>query len=82
VLPTMKSKNSRVGFEVEAELVGKVGKKTFRQSFSIKVNSLNPHDIQPVIDYWRQYLTQSGDIRKLVIKKVYKVEAVSDVFYT
>ena len=77
----MKSKNSRVGLEIEAELVGKVGKKKFRQPFPIKVNSLNPHDIQPAIDYWRQYLMRSGDVRKLVIKKVYKVEAVSDGFY-
>jgi hypothetical protein len=71
-----KSKNSRVGFEVEAELVGKVGKKKFRQPFPIKVNSLNPYDIQPIIDYWRQHLTKQGDGRKIVIKKIYKVEEV------
>jgi len=80
-LPVNKNKNSRVGFEVEAELVGKVGKKKFRQPFPIKVNSLNPYDIQPVIDYWRQHLTKSGDVRKLVIKNVYKIEVVSDGFY-
>lgn len=77
----MKRNNSRVGFEVESELVGEVGKKTFRQPFPIKVNSLNPQDIQPVIDYWRQHLTQSGDTRKIVVKHVYKIEIVSDEFY-
>lgn len=77
-----KSKNSRVGFEVEAQLVGKFGKKTFREPFPIKINSLNPHDIQPVIDYWRKHLIKSGDVRKLVIKRVYKVEVVNNELYT
>lgn len=73
----MKPDFSKEGFEVEAELVAKIGKKTFRQPFPIKVNSLNVEDIQPVIDYWRNYLKEKGDdCRKIVVKKIYRVERV------
>jgi hypothetical protein len=64
------------GFEVYAELVGKVGGKTYRHPFPIKVNSLNPMDIQGVIDYWRDHLKQQQDIRKIVVKSIYRVEKV------
>ena len=67
------------GFEVEAELVGKVGRKTFRQPFPIKVNSLNPMDIQGVIDFWRDHLKQKQDIRKIVVKNIYRVERIKFV---
>lgn len=69
-------KQSREGFEVETELIAKIGKKTFRQPFPIKVNSLNVEDIQPVIDYWRNHLKEKGDGRKIVVKNIYRVEQV------
>lgn len=78
----MKKKNTRVGFEIDAELVSKIGKKTFRQPLPLKVNSLNPYDIQSVIDYWRQHLLKSGDVRQLAVKKVYKIEEVNEEFYS
>ena len=69
-------KESRDGFEIEAELVGKIGKKAFRQPFAIKVNSLDYDEIQPVIDYWRNHLKENDDPRKLVIKNIYRVERI------
>ena len=74
----MKLKERRNGFEIEAELVAKIGigKKTFREPFPIKVNSLNFEDIQSVIDFWRNYLKEKGDSRKIVVKNVYRVEQV------
>ena len=72
----MKLKESREGFEVEAEMVVKIGNKTCREPFPIKVNSLNVEDIQPVIDYWRNHLKENGDSRKIIIKNVYRVERV------
>ena len=72
----MKLKERRNGFEIEAELVAKIGKKTFREPFPIKVNSLNVEDIQSVIDFWRNYLKEKGDSRKIVVKNVYRVEQV------
>ena len=72
----MKLKERRNGFEIEAELVAKIGKKTFREPFPIKVNSLNVEDIQSVIDFWRNYLKENGDCRKIVVKNVYRVEQV------
>lgn len=72
----MKLKERRNGFEIEAELVAKIGKKTFQEPFSIKVNSLNVKDIQPAIDFWRNYLKENGDSRKLIVKNIYRVERV------
>ena len=67
------------GFEVDAELVGLVGGKTHRQPFPIKVNSLNPMQIQTVIDEWRDHLKQKQDIRKIVVNNVYRVEKIDFV---
>jgi len=72
----MKLKERRNGFEIEAELVAKIGKKTFREPFPIKVNNLNVKDIQPTIDFWRNYLKENGDSRKLIVKNIYRVERV------
>ena len=72
----MKLKERRNGFEIEAELVAKIGKKTFREPFPIKVNNLNVKDIQPAIDFWRNYLKENGDSRKLIVKNIYRVERV------
>ena len=72
----MKLKESREGFDVEAEFVAKIGKKTFQEPFPIKVNSLNIKDIQPAIDFWRNYLKENGDSRKLIVKNIYRVERV------
>ena len=70
----MKLKERRNGFEIEAELVAKF--LPFREPFPIKVNSLNVKDIQPVIDFWRNYLKENGDSRKLIVKNIYRVERV------
>ena len=72
----MKLKERRNGSEIEAELVAKIGKKTFREPFPIKVNNLNVKDIQPTIDFWRNYLKENGDSRKLIVKNIYRVERV------
>lgn len=72
----MKLKERRNGFEIEAELVAKIGKKTFREPFPIKVNNLNVKDIQPTIDFWRNYLKENGDSRKLIVKNIYRIERV------
>lgn len=69
-------KESREGFEIESELVGKVGKRTFRQAFPLKVNSLDTKDISLVVDFWKQHLKKSGDHRKLVVKNIWRVEKV------
>lgn len=73
----MNHKETREGFEVDAELVGKIDGRVFRQPFPIKVNSLNYDDIQPVIDYWRNSLEEKNDPRKIVVKDIYRVEKVS-----
>lgn len=73
----MNHKETREGFEVDADLVGKFNGRIWRQPFPIKVNSLNYDDIQPVIDYWRNSLKEKNDPRKIVVKDIYRVEKVS-----
>lgn len=67
----------KIGFEVDAELILKKGGKEYRQPFPIKVNSLNPLDIQPVINYWKDYLKSHGDDRKIIVNAVYRIEKIS-----
>lgn len=69
-----KNKYSREGFEVDSVIVTKVENETFKQDFRIKVNSLDLKDIQPVIDYWRNFWKKDCESRKLVVKNIYKVE--------
>lgn len=69
------------GFHVDAVLIDKNGKQSIKQPFPFTVRSTDPHEIQNVIDYWRNYLTRNGDPRKLVVNAVYRIEKVSDGFY-
>lgn len=70
------------GFHVDAVLIDKKGDQRFKQRFPLIVNSLDTRDIQKEIDYWRNHLTASGDTRKLIVNAVYRIEKVSDGFYT
>lgn len=74
---TRTNKGSREGFEIDAELVSKSGKKVFWQPIPLKVNSLDKKNIQKVIDHMNDALTRDGNHRKLVIKGVYRVTKVS-----
>lgn len=70
------------GFHVDAVLIFKNGRKSFEQPFTFTVDSTDPHEIQKSIDYWRNYLVRNNDPRKLIVNAVYRIEKVSDGFYT
>lgn len=75
----MKTKESREGYEIEADVVDEMyNGKSYRRQFPMKVNSLDPKNIQTVIDYWRDHLKRDGRNSKLVVKEVYRVEQVKN----